>query len=298
MDISAIITVVVWISAMILICGAFAGLRRNNCCISWRLRVSRQAATSEGGVTVGNIPYNSPPFVYLYNVSSTRLDTVAPEIVYDSKESILKQKPQLKALVSKRYFEKQLPKQDEEEESFANRIQNTVGNWDELARSSANTEKSVLEEELSDRSVHDQHKYSLEPSLSDVVVDESEDTALLAFGELLKSQTMCVICLEDFEKGCFVRVLSCTHMFHSVCLRQWLTKSVYCPLCKKHVFKDSEYGQEGGRYRYRSLFDGPNLFNTSNFLTRNSPDWFDIERREYQTRGQSWQNRNVLTAFI
>ncbi|EME31576.1 uncharacterized protein Gasu_12470 [Galdieria sulphuraria] len=222
MDISAIITVVVWISVMILICGAFAGLRRNSCCVSRRLRVSRQTATSEREVTTGDIPYNSPPFVYLYNVSPTRLDTVAPELIYGSEESFLKQKPQLKALVTKRYFAKQLTEQEEKEEVFSNHRDKTAVSWGEPRTSSPSTEKVVLEEELKGRSVYDQDMCVSKPSLNDLVLNESEDKALRAFGELLESQTMCVICLEDFEKGCFVRIGSqsqCTALYaRNMCL--------------------------------------------------------------------------------
>lgn len=280
---------------MLLICGVFAGIRRNNCCTGRRRR-SRQDATIGEELATTDTTYNAPPFVLAYNFTFPGINTIAPEVIYASKESFKKQTPHLKALVMKRYLEK-IPRQQEEQDTTTVMDTNTL-NWDVVTRGSSNEKKSVLEEELGRESSYGQDKDVPESTLSDVILEENDDKALLAFEELLKSQTVCAICLEDFEEGCFVRILNCTHLFHSTCLRQWLTKSVYCPLCKKHVFRATENSHAVGRYGYRSLLDGSNIQSTSTFLTRNSIEWFNIERREYRRRGQSWQHRNVLTAFI
>jgi hypothetical protein len=290
MDISAIVTVVVWVFAMVIVCGAFAGLRRNSCFLNRRRRVSLEASAPEGGVASANDNYSSPPFVFMYNVYLPRLDTVAPEIVYGSEESFLKQERQLKDRFVKRYMSQQVFKQDEKEDSLSLYVDSTTVTVDDGALSgTASREKSVLEEEL--------YQESISKPSSDAEVENNEEVALLAFREFLQSQSVCVICLEDFEKGCPVRILRCMHLFHSACLRQWLTKSLHCPLCKKHLFREPR-SQPTRRFGYRSLTEGSNVFSDSHFLARNSPEWFHMERLEYQMRGQSWQNRNTLTAFI
>ena len=44
----------------------------------------------------------------------------------------------------------------------------------------------------------------------------------------------CTICLSDFEHDEVVGVLPCSHRFHQECIREWLTCSHKCPLCKKN----------------------------------------------------------------
>ena len=47
----------------------------------------------------------------------------------------------------------------------------------------------------------------------------------------------CIICLSEFQSGEYVSLLHCDvrHVFHTSCVRQWLTKNPVCPLCKAHI---------------------------------------------------------------
>ena len=39
-------------------------------------------------------------------------------------------------------------------------------------------------------------------------------------------QTMCVVCMCDFENRQLLRVLQCSHEFHAKCIDKWLKVSV------------------------------------------------------------------------
>ncbi|GER51503.1 RING/U-box superfamily protein [Striga asiatica] len=42
----------------------------------------------------------------------------------------------------------------------------------------------------------------------------------------------CVICMDEFEKGCEVVGMPCGHDFHEGCVDKWLRTSHYCPVCR------------------------------------------------------------------
>uniref|UniRef100_A0A915JST9 RING-type domain-containing protein n=1 Tax=Romanomermis culicivorax TaxID=13658 RepID=A0A915JST9_ROMCU len=45
-------------------------------------------------------------------------------------------------------------------------------------------------------------------------------------------QSVCVICMCDFESKQLLRVLPCSHNFHSKCVDKWLKNNRTCPICR------------------------------------------------------------------
>ncbi|XP_038660490.1 E3 ubiquitin-protein ligase RNF38 isoform X1 [Scyliorhinus canicula] len=56
-------------------------------------------------------------------------------------------------------------------------------------------------------------------------------------------QTLCVVCMCDFELRQLLRVLPCNHEFHAKCVDKWLKANRTCPICRadaSEVHRDSE----------------------------------------------------------
>lgn len=61
--------------------------------------------------------------------------------------------------------------------------------------------------------------------------------------EKAKQVNECSICLEEIELDQYVRVLTCNHTFHKVCIEKWVEKSLStdCPFCRqKNISKCCE----------------------------------------------------------
>ena len=49
------------------------------------------------------------------------------------------------------------------------------------------------------------------------------------------SRSECVICMYDFQIGDRIRYLPCLHVYHDICIDDWLMRSLTCPSCLEPV---------------------------------------------------------------
>nr|5D0M_C Chain C, RING finger protein 165 [Homo sapiens] len=54
-------------------------------------------------------------------------------------------------------------------------------------------------------------------------------------GEESDTDEKCTICLSMLEDGEDVRRLPCAHLFHQLCVDQWLAMSKKCPICRVDI---------------------------------------------------------------
>ena len=70
--------------------------------------------------------------------------------------------------------------------------------------------------------------------------DEDKEVCLvekqnMIFGNIIKSNKDCCICLEDFNTKNKIVKLECKHIFHIECLFETIKFKNSCPMCRRHI---------------------------------------------------------------
>lgn len=221
---------------MFCLCGSSILLKRSRSRIAGRqlpFSSRREAYTNSLG-------FPSAVSVDPLSSSCGNVNELAPELVYGDKDSFHMVRPQLRELF--RYREVL------ESAQYGNickhiDFEDTITVSPVNCSNAPNDSKLQLEEEErftetpnpSHLLVENEQRTILERILFAVYFKGKDEDAEWLFEQVLRDHKICVICLEDFESGCSIRILHCAHFFHSHCLRQWLSKSRQCPLCKDYV---------------------------------------------------------------
>lgn len=79
----------------------------------------------------------------------------------------------------------------------------------------------------------DEVKARLEIKVLRDVPKASDDSEVRLF--ILLGKADCSFCWERLCQGVVVAETSCTHMFHSRCIFEWLLRANSCPLCRSSL---------------------------------------------------------------
>lgn len=74
-------------------------------------------------------------------------------------------------------------------------------------------------------------KAAEEKRLAEAAKDKKEKCLAWA----VEAREPCCICLRACDKACDIKSTNCEHVFHKVCLNNWLNKSHNCPMCRRTV---------------------------------------------------------------
>ncbi|XP_062289339.1 E3 ubiquitin-protein ligase RNF43 isoform X1 [Scomber scombrus] len=66
------------------------------------------------------------------------------------------------------------------------------------------------------------------------------------------SSPVCAICLEEFQDGQHLRIISCAHEFHKDCVDPWLLQHRTCPLCMHNIMGEDKHISSTERQPQRS----------------------------------------------
>jgi hypothetical protein len=236
MDIAVIITLSIYLFIMVSICSASFVLKRAR-----TTRVLQGSFPAPSGLRDNSLGVPSTSASGFLSLHSSKFDEIAPELVYGDKDSFHKVRPRLQELF--KYRKGLAPLQnvnnckDTDVESVFLSSPTSSSTGDDCKLQLEEEETIVAESQSATQlRVENKGRNILESVLYAVYLKGRDEDAAWLFEQVLRDHNICVICLEDFEDGCSIRILRCAHFFHSSCLRQWLTKSMQCPLCKEWVY--------------------------------------------------------------
>ena len=62
-----------------------------------------------------------------------------------------------------------------------------------------------------------------------------KENSFVVGADLASENIDCSICLESYEVGQKLSILSCMHFYHESCLSEWNKDHVKCPFCEKNI---------------------------------------------------------------
>ena len=79
------------------------------------------------------------------------------------------------------------------------------------------------------------NNYLFDNNINNFNSDSIPDSILEDLSELNEENKMCSICLEEYKNNDIIKKLPCNHIFHSECLKIWLSNKTTCPICRNDL---------------------------------------------------------------
>jgi E3 ubiquitin-protein ligase RNF115/126 len=77
------------------------------------------------------------------------------------------------------------------------------------------------------------------------LIDELPEMTVDEKSKIPDDKLECMICMSNFQIGEKVKIMPCTHFFHTGCIREWFKANDTCPICKHSVSEEGNEGSEG-----------------------------------------------------
>ena len=71
--------------------------------------------------------------------------------------------------------------------------------------------------------------------LNDETINNYPTSKIKNINDLSENKKKCLICLDEFKNGQKSIILPCIHIFHCECIKKWMKKENFCPLCKNKI---------------------------------------------------------------
>ncbi len=126
---------------------------------------------------------------------------------------------------------KKMNKNSEEEEfkKWTFLIKDDEDNGSELERPAIFTESFNIESEFEEEKLFAIRQF-----------EELTYDKIGKFSDVIKSDK-CIICQNKFKKNDIINIFTCyKHIFHKRCLKHWMKRANFCPICKFNIM-DSSY---------------------------------------------------------
>ena len=115
---------------------------------------------------------------------------------------------------------------------------NNVGNLGELFMN-LNAMIHDLNSNLLPRLMNIQESHRFENPTTASIVSQLPEVEIDSPEKLDEEKRKCIICLSEFTQGEKAIILPCIHFFHEECIKNWLEKQNFCPICKFELTKEN-----------------------------------------------------------